>query len=382
MTSQADGQTNQLLGELRIDRSPRTETARQRSPRYLLIAAIAASGLLAFWLWPAARPSASAPAALPAASLPSLPEVIPQATGSALEASGYVVARRTATVSAQITGVVTSVLFEEGDSVKQGQLLARLDSNYAAAALEASSRQLIAAQQLAKQYSVQSEQAARDGRRAVELVNAGLVSQQAAEQAVAKADELAAQLAAQLSNVETARAQRQIAQVNLAYTEIRAPFSGVAISKAAQVGEIISPSASSGYTRTGIATIVDMQSLEVEVEISETHIASISAQMAAQVRLNAYPDLVIPAQVVAIIPTADRGKATVKVRVALMQKHARALPDMGARVSFTSSGTSHPIATSGPASALLSALTSDHNAVAPSGCAVQPARSRAFFGEA
>ncbi|MGH8053908.1 MAG: efflux RND transporter periplasmic adaptor subunit [Stenotrophomonas sp.] len=251
-----------------------------------------------------------------------------------LDASGYVVARRSATVSAQVTGMLVETLFEEADHVAQGQLLARLDANSARAALEAALRQVAAAQQVARQYEVQLAQAERDRRRAQELGGFGLVSAQAAEQAVARAKELQAQLASQRGVVEAAKAQAEVARVHLAYTEIRAPFSGVITSKAAQVGEIISPGASSGYTRTGVASIVDMESLEVEVEVGEAFIARVVPSMAATVIPNAYPELQMPGQVIAIIPTADRGKATVRARIALKQRDARILPDMGVRIRF------------------------------------------------
>lgn len=251
-----------------------------------------------------------------------------------LDASGYVVARRSATVSAQVTGMLIQALFEEGDHVEQGQLLARLDSKSSRAMLEAALRQVMAAQQLAQQYEVQQAQAERDSLRAQELDGVGLVSAQVAEQAMARAKELQAQSASQRAVVEAAKAQAEVARVHLAYTEIRAPFSGVITSKAAQVGEIISPSASSGYTRTGVASIVDMESLEVEVEVGEAFIARVVPSMAATVTPNAYPDLQIPGQVIAIIPTADRGKATVRARIALKQRDARILPDMGVRIRF------------------------------------------------
>ncbi|MBN8482294.1 MAG: efflux RND transporter periplasmic adaptor subunit, partial [Xanthomonadales bacterium] len=162
-----------------------------------------------------------------------------------------------------------------------------------------------------------------------------LVSRQAAETARTEADALAAQLTAQQRYVDLAEAQRRSAQVQLDYTTVRAPFAGVVIAKAAQVGEIVSPlSAGGGFTRTGVGTIVDMDSLEIEVDVNESYINRVRAGAPAQAVLDAYQDWTIPARVIAIIPTADRGKATVKVRIGLEQKDPRVLPDMGARVSF------------------------------------------------
>ena len=330
MSLDSSGHTVQLLDKLRIDRPPVPPRVHRKSLPYALAVIAIAGGACATWAWRVSQTASVHQVTVATAQS----QRKDGATAVTREASGYVVARRTATVSAQITGVVTDVLFEEGDHVLKGQLLAKLDSSYAAAALDASTKQLAASEQLALQYRAQSEQADRDSRRAIELAGTGMISLQSAEQAATKASELKAQLASQLRSIEAADAQRQIARVNLAYTEIRSPFSGVITSKAAQVGETISPSASAGYTRTGIATIVDMNSLEVEVDIGEAYIGDIAAQMTAQVRLNAYPDLLIPAKVAAIIPTADRGKATVKARIELMLKDPRILPDMGALVSF------------------------------------------------
>jgi RND family efflux transporter MFP subunit len=144
-----------------------------------------------------------------------------------------------------------------------------------------------------------------------------------------------AQVDAQRRQVAAAQAQARVAQVNYDYTVVRAPFAGVVTDKAAQVGEIISPiSAGGGFTRTGIGTIVDMDSLEIDVDVNEAYIGRVQPGMPAEAVLDAYPDWRIPAHVIAIVPAADRGKATIKVRVALEAKDARIVPDMGVRVAF------------------------------------------------
>ncbi len=322
--------TGTLLNELQIDRTSKPAAA-PRSPwgRWAAMLVLMGTVLgLGAWYWWRSPTTVSVQVGTVAA------RGTPGGAGAVLDASGYVVARRTATVSAQITGMVTEVLFEEGDFVEQGQVLAKLNAQSASASLEASLRQAAAAEQLVRQYQVQLAQAQRDSARSRELAESHLIAKQTAEQAIAQADELEAQLLSQRRSLEAARAQAQVAKVNLGYTVVRAPFSGVITSKAAQVGEIISPSAASGYTRTGIATIVDMNSLEVEVDVGEAYIGRVRPGMAAEIRLNAYPELKIPAEVVAIIPTADRGKATVKVRVGLKLRDARIVPDMGATVSF------------------------------------------------
>jgi len=252
-----------------------------------------------------------------------------------LQATGYVTARRQATVSAQITGTLTQVLIEEGERVKAGQVLARLDDTAQRASLAQSLAQVQAAEALEVQYQAQLEQARRDLKRNQDLIDRHLVSQQALETAATQVRTLEAQVVSQHRQTDLARAAERGAQVQLDYTTVRAPFSGVVTAKAAQAGEIVSPiSAGGGFTRTGVGTIVDMDSLEVEVDVNEAYIHRVHADQPAQAVLDAYSDWTIPAHVIAIVPTADRSKATVKVRVALDQKDPRILPDMGVRVSF------------------------------------------------
>ncbi|HVN99230.1 MAG TPA: efflux RND transporter periplasmic adaptor subunit [Steroidobacteraceae bacterium] len=258
-----------------------------------------------------------------------------QGPAAVLQASGYVTARREATVSAQITGTLREVLIEEGEHVKAGQVLARLDDSALQANLAQARAQLAAAQAVAVQLEAQLAQARRDTQRAEGLIDRQLVSKQALEAAQTQQATLAAQLQAQQRQIAVAEAAVRGAQVQLDYCTVRAPFAGVIVAKAAQAGEIISPiSAGGGFTRTGVGTIVDMDSLEIEVDVNESYINRVQPQQAAQALLDAYPDWTIPAHVIAIIPTADRNKATVKVRVAFDQKDPRILPDMGVRVSF------------------------------------------------
>ena len=252
-----------------------------------------------------------------------------------LDATGYVTARLEATVSSQITGKLADVYIEEGEQVKKGQILARLDDADAKAQLKLAHSQLDAAKAQLGSLEVQLEQARRDLKRQQQLQKRGLGTAQALDDAQTKVHSLAAQLNAQREQVKVAQAQLDISEVNFDNTIVRAPFSGVIIAKAAQPGEIVSPmSAGGGYTRTGIGTIVDMDSLEVEVDVNEAYINRVQAGQPVTAVLDAYPDWKIPGHVIAIIPTADRSKATVRVRVALDQKDPRILPDMGVRVSF------------------------------------------------
>ena len=257
------------------------------------------------------------------------------AADAVLQATGYVTARRSATVSAQITGTLTEVLIDEGFRVKKGQVLARLEDSGLKAALAAAEAQARSAQATVAQVRAQLAQAEADARRQAELAAQGMTTRQAQEQTATAVKTAAAQLEAAQRQAEAVQAQLVQARVNFDFATVRAPFDGVVTARAAQVGEIISPfSAGGGFTRTGVGTIVDMDSLEVGVDVNEAYIAQVKPDMPCEAVLDAYPDWKIPAHVVAVIPSADRGKATVKVRVALDQKDERVVPDMGVRVSF------------------------------------------------
>ena len=319
-----------LLKELRIERHQRDDHAGGGGRWRWIVGAIIVLLLLggAGWVLLGYRAVAvqTAVAATPSSD---------SEAGAVLQATGYVTARRQATVSAQITGTLTAVLIEEGDHVSKDQVLARLDDSAYKAALDTAKAQASAAHALVAQYQAQLAQNLRDAARQRSLAAQGLVSKQAAEQAVTLADSTRAMLVSQQKTAVSADAQVTEAQVNFDYCVVRAPFTGVITTKDAQVGEIISPfSAGGGFTRTGVGTIVDMDSLEVDVDVNEAYIGRVKPDMSAEAVLDAYPDWKIPAHVIAIVPTADRGKATIKVRVALEKKDARIVPDMGVRVSF------------------------------------------------
>jgi RND family efflux transporter MFP subunit len=257
------------------------------------------------------------------------------AAASVLDASGYVTARRMATVSAKITGRVREVLIEEGQRVEAGQVMATLDPIDADAQRSLSAAQLGAARSQIAGVQARLKEAEANAARLGSLVRQQLVSKSQYDQAVAQRDALRAELLTAQRNARVAADGLRIADIGVDNTVVRAPFAGVVTAKAAQPGEIVSPlSAGGGFTRTGIGTIVDMDSLEIEVEVGEAFIGRVQPKMPVEATLNAYPDWKIPAEVIAIVPTADRGKATVKVRVALKAKDARIVPDMGVNVSF------------------------------------------------
>jgi RND family efflux transporter MFP subunit len=336
-----------LLNELRIEGREREQEG-AHVPRWVVpsVAALVVVALLAgaAWWWLGARAVAVRTAEAVAAGRGA-------AFGAVLQATGYVTAHRQATVSAQITGTLTKVMIDEGARVQAGQVIAQLEDGALRAALDVARANARAAQAQVAQAQAQLAQAQADAKRQDDLVAQGMVTRQAAEQARTALAAAAAQLDARSREADAARAQEAQAKVNFDYTVIRAPFTGVVTEKAAQVGEIVSPlSAGGGFTRTGIGTIVDMDSLEVDVDVNEAYIGQVKPDMPAQAVLDAYPDWRIPAHVIAVVPTADKGKATVKVRVALETKDSRLVPNMAARVSFLGS---KPAATAQPAKGVL-----------------------------
>ncbi|MBP7778000.1 MAG: efflux RND transporter periplasmic adaptor subunit [Acidobacteria bacterium] len=254
---------------------------------------------------------------------------------SVLNASGYVTARRRATVSSKVTGKVVEVNVEEGMAVGEGQVLARLDDSTARAALALSQAQLEAARQAIPEVEVRLAEARLVQARQERLAKDGLVTAAEIDTANAEVNSLVARIAS--LREQTTVAERQVALQQTAMDDmvIRAPFSGVAISKDAQPGEMVSPvSAGGGFTRTGISTIVDMGSLEIEVDVNESYINRVSDNQPVSAVLDAYPDFQIPARVITTVPTADRQKATVLVRIGFLELDPRILPDMGVKVTF------------------------------------------------
>ena len=256
-------------------------------------------------------------------------------TTALLNASGYVTPRRRATVAAKITARVVDVYVDEGMTVTEGQLLAKLDDSDAARRLQAAKAQRDATAAQIVSLKVNLANAEREFRRQEELGKEGFASVQALDLAHTTAESLKAQVAAADEQVKTADAQIALAQQDVDNCTVRAPFAGVVVSKDAQRGEMVSPiSAGGGFTRTGIATIVDMASIEIEVDVNESYIARVDAGQQVEAVLDAYPDWRIPAKVRTVIPTADRQKATVKVRISFDKLDPRILPDMGVKVSF------------------------------------------------
>ena len=321
-TSNAD-----LLRELRIDRRDEPPPPR-RWVKWLLLA-LAAIALLAVAGLFLGKPRPVEAATAEVGTMDGA------GSGSVLDATGYVVARRMATVSAKVPGKVREVRIEEGQQVREGEIIAMLDPIDAAQQRDLAASQLSAAQSAVAGIDAQLREAEANATRLGRLVRDKLVSRAQYDQALAQRDALRAQRATAQRNVAVARDGLRIAAQGVDNTVVRAPFDGIVIAKAAQPGEIVSPmAAGGGFTRTGIGTIVDMDSLEVEVDVGESYIGRVQPGMPVEAMLNAYPDWKIPGSVIAIIPTADRAKATVKVRIKLNVEDPRIVPDMGVRVSF------------------------------------------------
>jgi HlyD family secretion protein len=256
-------------------------------------------------------------------------------SATVLNASGYVTARRRATVSSKITGKVVEVHVEEGMAIRQGQVLARLDDSIARANLALAESQVSAAKQAVDESVVRLAEARVTLERQRQLAGEGVIGKADLDTAQANVDALAAHVDAAREQVSVAGRQLELRRTELDETVIRAPFSGVAISKDAQPGEMVSPvSAGGGFTRTGICTVVDMSSLEIEVDVGESYINRVEPGQAVTATLDAYPDWKIPARVITVVPAADRQKATVLVRIAFEKLDPRILPDMGVKVAF------------------------------------------------
>jgi len=258
-----------------------------------------------------------------------------------LNASGYVEPRQKATIAAKITGQVVEMLVEEGMKVEKGQILARIDDREANARLDSSKADLEVALARIHELEVNLKDGERDLSRMSNLFSQEIASQEDLDKAKAAVDRYKAQLFRLREEIRAAKARVKVAKRDLENCTIRAPFAGIVVSKDAQVGEMVSPiSAGGGYTRTGIATIVDMDSLEIEVDVNESYIASVTVGQKVIATLDAYPEWKIPAKVRTLIPTADRQKATVKVRISFDKLDPRILPDMGVKVAFMTEGTS------------------------------------------
>ena len=333
---------SKLLRSLTIDRS--ASEAGRSGRRWLPISAgvvacvivafavLAASG---FRMQDRSNETASQPAAQPQTPQPQQQQVAAGGREAGnLAASGYVVARRKATVAAEITGKVIEIFIDEGMTVTDGQIVARLDSVLAEKDYELAQSRAEAADAAIAAITADLQDATRIMSRVQTLSQKNFATEADLTKAQARVGVLAAQLRQVQAQFETAKIDAKRSASMLDKHKIRAPFAGVVIDRSAQPGEMISPMSVGGFTRTGICTIVDMDSIEIEVDVNEAFIGRVAAGGAVNAMLDAYPDWTIPASVIAIVPTANREKATVKVRIRFEQKDPRILPDMAVKVNF------------------------------------------------
>jgi HlyD family secretion protein len=325
------------LDDLRIERSQRPEPSSRFWPAAIVVGVLILLAAGVLWL---KRPTVMEVRTVPAR----------EATGDGVErtvlnASGYVTARRQATVSSKVTGKVVELHVEEGLKVQEGQVLARLDDTNVKTSLRLAEAQWVSATNTLAETRVRIKEADRELARQSDLVKNRIATQADYDHAEAAALALKARLEQQQAEVVVAQKQVAYWDQQLDDTIIRAPFTGIVTSKNAQPGEMISPiSAGGGFTRTGICTIVDMESLEIEIDVNESYINRVEPGQAVEAALDAYADWKIPCKVIAIIPTADRQKSTVKVRVGFNKLDPRILPEMSVKVAFRESGGSGLVA--------------------------------------
>ncbi|MGI9223560.1 MAG: efflux RND transporter periplasmic adaptor subunit [Woeseiaceae bacterium] len=319
---------SERINQLKIDRSATSATGRN----WLLPAVILllGGGGLFWWLFISPGSSAVIVETDTARKPPSI-----AAASSVLDASGYVVARRQATLSSKVTGKVREIFIEEGMRVEQDQVVATLDDATQQAQLALAVAQADSARASLAEIEAQLRNARLERDRLRDLAGRDLTSKSSLDSAEALYDELAARLETGRENIEVAESNVALAEDAVSNMTIRAPFAGMVVTKDAQPGEMISPvSAGGGFTRTGICTIIDTDSLEIEVDVNESYIQRVAAGQRVSAILDAYPDWRIPAEVIAIVPTADRQKATVRVRIGFLERDERVLRDMGVKVAF------------------------------------------------
>jgi len=316
------------LDDLRIERG--APPPRRTLPLVLAAFALVLLLALAWWLL--------RPKALEVRTAVAREVAAAGAERTVLNASGYVTARREATVSSKVTGKVTEILIEEGVKVEAGQILARLDDTNVQGSLQLAQAQLESARTSLEETRVRLKEAEQDRQRQGALIKGNVAAQADYDHAEAAALALRARLAQQETAVTVAERTVAIWQQQLDDTVIRAPFAGIVTSKNAQPGEMISPMSSGGFTRTGICTIVDMDSREIEIDVNESYINRVAPGQEIEATLDAYPEWKIPCKVIAIIPTADREKSTVRVRVGFDRLDPRILPQMAVKVAFRDTG--------------------------------------------
>jgi len=343
------------LAKLRIDRDEPPPGLRRALWRNLVVALIGVglvAGLIVFLRGNRAAPVQVFPVTLGASGRGGASGAGAGAGATSVTANGYVVARTRASVSAKLAGRLAELKVSEGSFVRQGEVIARLESADYQAQVAQAEAALATSRAEAVEATSRRDQLRREARRVADIRRESptLVSEQEVEAAQSVADQADARVQALASRVAAAEAQFRYAQVNLEYTVIRAPFTGTVLRKEAEVGEVVAPSVGGGLTRGAVVTMADLASLEVEVDVNEAYIGRVGHNQAARITLDAYPDTTFRGRVRQVVPTADRQRATVQVKVSILDRDRRIFPEMGARVDFlepdaapaTSTGASVP----------------------------------------
>ena len=348
MASHSDNaDTQRLLADLKLDRSGLSRQSPQKAGysgmAFLIVAVLLLPGFAGGWvLNNRIQQEPSAPPQVEAANSHATPMGPPPKSeppqnahrDPALQATGYVVARQMATVSANVTGTVRAIYIEEGRTIERGDIMATLDDHVQQARLDWIQAELNSTKSAIRVSEIAQRRAQAELDRAESLAGRALISLSNLDDMRAELEKIEADVAVARLKAIASKRQKAVYQAELNKLVIRAPFTGVVIHRTAQVGEVVSPVSAGELTRTGIGTLVDMSSLEVEVDVSETYIQRVQVSQRVEVNLNAYPDITYAGRVLAIIPTADRNKATIKVRIGLDKADAKTLPEMGVKVSF------------------------------------------------
>jgi RND family efflux transporter MFP subunit len=317
------------LSRLKISRDAPSRASRQALRRNAILAVVAVVLIGAGFLW--TRRATGLEVAI------ALAEVVGEGRGEGIgiTANGYVVARTQASVSSRITGRLAFLGVEEGSVVRRGEIVARLENDDYQAVVRQAQAEVLRAQAALVEAEATRDQLARDLRRSRSLLEDSLASEREVEDFEARLTAAEARVGVQEAMVQSAEASVGVAEANLENTYIRAPFNGTVLRKDAEVGEVVAPVATGGgLTRGAVVTMADLETLEVEVDVNEAYIAQIASGQPTRITLDAYPDSSYMGEVRQIVPTADRQRATVLVKVSILEDDPRILPEMGARVDF------------------------------------------------
>ena len=322
------------LSKLKINRDAPPPQVGRAVVRNLVFTLVVAGVIAAAYFVMQARSTPTAQTVV--ATLSGAPTSAGGAAGTSVTANGYVVARTRAAVSSKVPGRLAYLGVAEGSRVERGQVIARLENADYEAQVSQAEANLATARARLGEAETDRDQAEREAKRLrdIRAQNDKLVATQDIDAAESRAAGAAARVRSAAAGVTATEAAVRFARVSLENTEIRAPFSGTVLRKEAEVGEVVAPSVGGGLTRGAVVTMADLGSLEVDVDVNEAYIARISTGQGARITLDAYPDTAFRGRVRQVVPTADRQRATVQVKVTISDRDRRILPEMGARVDF------------------------------------------------